>query len=166
LLCIAGVDGLHWDHLLLVETPQTVDENVMNVRLARAIEKASAPSATVAAVWAGAAPYFSKRHSFDLLGKCDRVIARMPVVPGIGRAGHNKFDIAWSVNHHRPDIVAHVFSTELLRDYEPRRVEIDGRPVTFFARRESALVFGGRRISIDDAAKIHETYVREQRQRK
>jgi hypothetical protein len=54
---------------------------------------------------AGAVPYFSKLPSLDMLGLCDRTIARTPLAPGRGFVvGHNRGNGAY-VLARRPDLV-------------------------------------------------------------
>lgn len=82
----------------------------------------------IAVVRAGAIPYFSHRHSIDLLGKCDKVIARSGSVEASFRPGHNKYDLRHSIGGLRPDVIAEVrqhprFRTEeVLRSYGYRQL--------------------------------------------
>ncbi len=64
----------------------------------------TAPDATVAHFWAGAAAYFSQRRGIDLLGKCDPVIARREAKAGLMKPGHNKYDFAHSLAL-QPDVI-------------------------------------------------------------
>ncbi len=65
----------------------------------------TAPTSTVADVWAGSVFYFSHRYGIDMLGKMDRHIARMPAVTDGTKPGHNKFDFDHSLGVLKPDIV-------------------------------------------------------------
>ncbi len=111
----------------------------MNIRYVHAVEKIADPSATVAVAMAGTFPYFSRRECFDLLGKCDAHIARLPAYSGL-RAGHNKFDMEYSIGTYKPDIILHAVDPEdivFTLDYQPVTVEVDGVEVPFLARKDS-----------------------------
>ena len=69
-----------------------------------ALRANTAPDARIAHFWAGAAPYFSQRPALDLLGKCDRTIARQEAKPELMRPGHNKYDFAHSLAK-EPDVI-------------------------------------------------------------
>jgi len=73
-------------------------------RLGLLLARVTAPDATIAYVWAGAAPYFAGRRAVDLLGKNDPTIARTrpagPFVPG-----HDRWSLAYSIGVLRPDLV-------------------------------------------------------------
>jgi hypothetical protein len=69
-----------------------------------ALRANTAPDALIAHFWAGAAPYFSQRPALDLLGKCDRAIARQAAKPGLLKPGHNKYDFAHSLAR-QPDVI-------------------------------------------------------------
>lgn len=156
--CVLAINAIHWDHCLLITPAQTTPENRMNIRLARAVEQVSSAEAKIAVVFAGVTPYFTRRPSVDLLGKCDRTIARLPVVPGQLRAGHNKYDFNLSLREHQPDILLHTFmptEPEVRESYFPARVDIDGEPLVFFVRRGSLVTARVKRISIEDALAIY-----------
>lgn len=68
------------------------------------INACTAPGTTVGAFAAGQIIYYSDRPGVDLLGKSDRVIARMEPA-GEFRPGHNKFSYERSVGQLRPDVV-------------------------------------------------------------
>ena len=87
------------------------------------------PDATVAVGFAGTLPYFTRRHCYDALGKCDAYIARLPAHPEIERAGHNKFDMSYTIMQHKPDAIVHAFSSDLSEFrtlYAPIMVNVDG----------------------------------------
>lgn len=66
------------------------------------------PTARIAYTWAGSMPYYADRFGIDLLGKMDAYIAKAK--PQIGfEPGHNKWDYAYSIDAHRPDIVLQLF---------------------------------------------------------
>jgi hypothetical protein len=68
------------------------------------ISRHARPEATIAVFAAGAAPYFSHRRAFDMLGKTDAVLAHRPAVCCPEWIGHNKFDPAYSLGA-APDLV-------------------------------------------------------------
>ena len=68
-----------------------------------AIAENSNQTATVGVMAAGMVPYFSERYCYDLLGKSDSYIARLPARPNLS-VGHNKFDILYSLEK-EPDIL-------------------------------------------------------------
>ncbi len=137
-LVVIAVNWIHWDHYLFIARPQTTGENRLNIRYALGLEKAAEPDMSVAVLWGGTFPYFSKRICCDLLGKCDYHIARIPAHPNIQRAGHNKYDLTYSLNTHKPDIVIHVvdaMNPAFYNNYWPFIVEIDGTEVSFCVRK-------------------------------
>jgi len=79
-----------------------------DARTARAgllLRASTDPSAVIAATRAGAVTYFSERHSIDLLGKADPIVARMKPV-GVFKPGHDRWDYRGSIDRGHPDIVA------------------------------------------------------------
>lgn len=152
LLCVIAINAIHWDHCLLLTRPQTTNGNRMNIRYALAVEKIAQPDASAAVTLAGVFPYFSQRICIDILGKCDRYIARLPANLKARRAGHNKFDPTYSLNTYKPDVVVHPFGPTvcevLYRDYRPVIVEVDGTQVALCVRKDSQKVKGGRTVGI------------------
>lgn len=65
--------------------------------------------ASIAVVWAGAVPYFSRLHAVDFLGKNDVHIAhlpsRTPFFPG-----HSKWDTPYSISAFQPDLVLQLWT--------------------------------------------------------
>jgi hypothetical protein len=156
-LCMASLIGVHYPHALLIEPPQMVPDNVMNVRLAIAVERITDPSAKLAVTYAGVVPYFTRRPCHDTLGKCDPHIARLRVREGDDRPGHNKFDMEWTLYQVRPDIVLHAFragDAKLDAHYRPVRVEVDDKPVMMLIRRDSTRTHGGTEVSTTEAEQI------------
>lgn len=95
------------------DLPFQVDRNKESVQRALALSRVLDPSATIAVLYAGAVPYFTGMHAIDMLGKVDPYIANLPqqIVPAL-RAfgmstlpGHNKFDLAHSIEATQPDYV-------------------------------------------------------------
>ena len=78
-------------------------------RLGVRIRQCTEADSRVAVVWAGALPYFSRRYSVDLLGKCDPVIARgNPKGKGF-YPGHNKWDYVYSIERYQPDLIVQLW---------------------------------------------------------
>ena len=73
-------------------------------RIGILVKEASRPNARIAVTYAGAPPYFSRRPSVDLLGKCDAVVSRqasyLPFLPG-----HSKWNYHYSLPTYRPDLI-------------------------------------------------------------
>lgn len=140
ILCVGFINAIHWDHWLLLSRPQTTDGNRMNVRFALAVDKIATRDATVAVSWAGTVPYFSKRRCVDILGKCDSYIANLPAHLEVSLAGHNKYDLAYSLNTYKPDIVIHAIDTTIpvtYKHYLPAIVKVDGMQMAVCIRKES-----------------------------
>ena len=68
------------------------------------INACTVPGTTVGAFAAGQIIYYADRPGVDLLGKSDRVIARMEPAAGF-RPGHNKFSYERSVEQLSPDVL-------------------------------------------------------------
>jgi hypothetical protein len=158
-VALLAANAFHWDHWLLVSRPEGTSANQANLMYVRAVEKIAASDATVAVGWAGAFPYFSGRSCFDLLGKCDSHIARLPAHPEIQRSGHNKYDLAYTLTTYTPDILLHWTDTgepEFRRQYRPLIVQVDGTDLVFCARRNDPKVVGGQPINWDTFQQIRE----------
>lgn len=69
----------HSRAILLLARPIQTDGNEDMVRQALLIRQLTDEHATIAVVWAGAAPYFAGRQAIDLLGKNDGKVAREPM---------------------------------------------------------------------------------------
>jgi hypothetical protein len=63
------------------------------------------PDARLAVTWAGIVPYLHGGRCIDILGKCDRRIARTRPHAGETVPGHTKWDYSYSVLAQRPDII-------------------------------------------------------------
>ena len=148
---------VNWDHSLLLQAPQTTQANRMSLRLMRAVEQVADADATAAVTWAGAFPYFQpQRRCFDILGRCDAHIAHRPAVRGNNRAGHNKYDYAYTLAEHKPDLILQSFALNeplFLRDYRPVVAQVDGHDMALFVRRDSPHIHGGQPI---DARRVQE----------
>ncbi len=111
LVAFAAADSLRLYQDLRTFVPWTTDFNYRHTNTGLALRRLTTPSATVAAYWAGALPYFAERAAIDPLGKMDARIARgqavrtaawggMQSVPG-----HNKVDLSYSFVSKRPTFI-------------------------------------------------------------
>jgi hypothetical protein len=92
-------------------------EDAVRVQSGKLLKEITSSEAVIAVLPAGSVPYFSERISVDLLGKNDRVIARLQpnTLPPDNPLseflpGHNKWNYAYSIQSLEPDVV-----------YEPQR---------------------------------------------
>jgi arabinofuranosyltransferase len=99
---VNGKGSLQW----VLDNAYEIPMNIQMTRVGLLIRESSDPGAWVAVAAAGHTPYFSERPTVDVLGKCDRRIARMVRVREF-MPGHDKTDYAYSFGELRPDIVAH-----------------------------------------------------------
>ena len=88
----------------------------------------------VAVVWAGIVPYLLERPAVDLLGRCDAHVAALPGRIDAGRSpcrawtpGHDRWDLAYSVGHLKPDVIVELPGTAAeaapwLGPYRPLRL--------------------------------------------
>jgi len=155
---MVAINYINLDHWLLRLPPSGSPGNRTNIMHVLAAEEVADADATAAVVWAGAFPYFSGRQCFDLLGKCDPHVARLPAHPEVKIAGHNKFDSEYTVSTHRPDIVVgglQIMYPEFFKTYRPIRVTLDGAELTLSVRKASGKISGGERISWSAAQRIH-----------
>lgn len=104
---------------LLGQQPHELDTHEQSLRAALILQKNSAPTARIAVAQAGVLPYFSERPCIDLLGKCDRFIAKGPNTPPANPPfvflqnaplpycwpGHTKFNYTYSLREPMPDLV-------------------------------------------------------------
>jgi len=86
------------------------EEDAIMTRYGLLLRATTPSNATLAVAWAGAPTYYSHRHTVDLLGKADRVIAMEQGQAVAFRPGHNKWDYTYSIAERRPDVIAHVDS--------------------------------------------------------
>lgn len=115
--------------LLLIDPPLEAWGDSWATVDAYAIRAVTTEDASVAVVWAGSIPYFSRRPSIDLLGRCDARIARGPAHPGDFYPGHMKWDYAWSIGELKPDVIAQFWSLDDPASYTTlAAVPEDARP--------------------------------------
>jgi arabinofuranosyltransferase len=129
------------DHLpyskecLLLTRPSDSSDHELYVKVAHLLKAFTNQKARVAVVWAGVVPYFAERECVDMLGKNDRKIAHGPFRPLSEpdemlpfRAGHNKWDYAYSIGQLKPDVVIQLWKG---RDEAYRSLKGDYVPVSF-----------------------------------
>lgn len=106
-----------------------VELNVGDVKLGRLIKLNTPGNASVADHRVGTSFYFSERRGIDLLGKCDRHIARLPALrfSEDTRPGHNKFDLDYSLGVLKPDLVVGFFELPVDEE-EMRRASLSDLP--------------------------------------
>lgn len=101
-----GTDALK--ELLLIKPPMFAADNQQKVEEAQLLKALTKNNATVAIAGAGIIPYFADRPFVDLLGKNDKVIARLPadrrIIPEFV-PGHMKWDYRYSIGQLQPDVV-------------------------------------------------------------
>jgi hypothetical protein len=148
IVCVIAINGIYWDNFLLVARPQSTCDNWMNIKYVLAVKKVAEPNTIVAVTFGGVFPYFSKCKCIDLLGKCDVYIAHQSAHPQIRRAGHNKYDLTYSLEKYKPDIVLHIpyktWFAKLYREYHPVIVEVDGSKMGFCVHNDSTKIRGGK----------------------
>lgn len=93
--------------------PFLVSANEANTRLAVTLTRVLRREAKIAVWFAGVVPYYTGFYAIDVLGKCDRDIARRaPDLSGsvawdgmTSVPGHNKYDLKYSLITRAPDFV-------------------------------------------------------------
>jgi len=88
----------------VVDNAYELPMNVQMTRVGLLIRESSDPQASIAVAAAGSTPYFAERPTVDVLGKCDRRIARLERSRSF-MPGHDKQDYDYSFGALRPDIV-------------------------------------------------------------
>ncbi len=158
--CLLAINcTIHRNYWTLSFPPPGRWANATSVRQAIALDKISAPEARVAVTWAGALPYYSGRYCIDLMGKCDPLIAKMAVKPTIRLAGHNKYDVALSVEKHQPDVVVdsiRIADRTFFHLFRPVVVDVDETPIMFSVRKGSRLITGGKPVSWEEGVRVFE----------
>jgi hypothetical protein len=98
---VNGKGALQW----VADNAYELPMNIQMTRVGLLIRDSTDPQASIAVAAAGSTPYFSERPTVDVLGKCDRRIARLPRSRSF-MPGHDKQDYAYSFGELRPDVVA------------------------------------------------------------
>ncbi len=159
-LCIVtaiAINQVRLPEWLLLRAPDGTRGNRSSMLHVIAADRIARSDATAAVMWAGAFSYFSQRQCFDLLGKCDPYIARLPVRPEVSEPGHNKFDPSYTLSVHGPDLVTEIpgiAPVELLSGYRPLAIRIDDTDVMLAVRYDSRGLHEGTPVSWAEASRI------------
>ncbi len=102
-----------------------VDYDRAATQVGLCLRQSTTADARIAYTWAGSMPYYADRFGIDLLGKMDAHIARAkPQIAFV--PGHNKWDYAYSIDTHKPDLIVQLFRAKpgdhvmiRARGYEP-----------------------------------------------
>jgi hypothetical protein len=149
-VCLLQFNGLHYQgalaEWLLLKRPLNVEDNYNMLRIGLMLRTITTNQAKIAVVWAGNAPYFSNRIAIDLLGRCDKRIARepmripttharlqeqnIPLPPSLFKflafyPGHLKWNYAYSIGKLKPDVIVQLFrSPEEAKPYIANQYKI------------------------------------------
>jgi len=141
-----------WRATLLLPPMPYAGQNANLVAIGLAVRDLTLPGASVEATGIGTIGYYSERRIVDLLGKCDRHVARLPMHQAVRQnpltyffPGHLKWDYGYSIGTLRPDVVAQLWeyshdAVPYLRDYVPIGLVVGEARVSLAARRGSAFV--------------------------
>jgi hypothetical protein len=119
-------------------------DNQTSFERGRFLARTTRADTTFAVHWAGIGPYFADRRAIDVLGRCDRHIARIEVDRFI--PGHSKWEWDYVLDTRAPDIID-LESRNLRRHPSFRRNYVavvmngtpngEGRLPVLFARRDA-----------------------------
>jgi arabinofuranosyltransferase len=118
--------------------PYQTDSNRKNITIALALNELTTANATVAVLWGGTIPYYSKNlKAIDMLGKSDTYIASLPPdlnAPYNGMkslVGHNKYDLKYSIIKLKPTYVQqfHWFHQDISEYGKENYVEVNWKGV-------------------------------------
>lgn len=121
------------EEMFLLRPALGVEDNELNVRMARLARGLAKEDETIAVVTAGVLPYFAERNTIDILGKADPAIARMESRRASGlfsfEPGHTKWNYYHSICTMKPDWVLQLWkrpeeADECLSSY--RRIDTLG----------------------------------------
>ena len=136
-MVLALLGYAHWTfQVTSVEREQTfrkmfAPKDLERIRIGKWLRQASEPDIVVAVYAAGQIPYFSRRQAHDMLGLNNEYIANLKTRElGSGRAGHEKFDVDYTLGTIRPDVIVDPHLIEGLLSHE--RVRAEYRPLTRF----------------------------------
>jgi len=106
--------------------PPSAIDNYGQMLMATRINQVTALDARIAVIWAGTVPYFTRRPAIDILGKCDREIAKQPAFPGLEFfPGHNKWNYYRSFGLLDPDVITQMWHRpELARPFLAGRFQV------------------------------------------
>jgi len=138
--------------LLFVDPLPYIDKGRDLTVRALAARQLTRPAGSVAATGVGTIGYYSERRIVDLLGKCDRHVARLPMRRATRQnpftyflPGHLKWDYAYSIGELKPDLVAQLWeypeeARPYLVDYVVTTTMVGGEPLQIAARKGSTAV--------------------------
>jgi hypothetical protein len=141
-----------WRTLLFIDPLPYIDKDRDLTVRALAARQLTNAGASVAATGVGTIGYYSERRIVDLLGKCDRRVARLPMRRATRQnpltyflPGHLKWDYAYSIGELKPDLVAQLWeypaeAQPYLRDYVVTTTMVGGEPLQMAARKGSTAV--------------------------
>jgi len=116
---------------LLLRMPTGAEHNLKHASIASKMITILDPDDTVAVDAAGVIPYFTDLRSIDMLGKCDRWIARsVPNLPGDPtelHVGHHKKNYEYSIFVLQPDALC-VWSMRNVLDYVGQGLDFNQFP--------------------------------------
>ena len=141
IICVISINITESDEILFKARPYSAWDNRHNIMITHAVGKISKPDNTILVGYAGTVPYFTKYRCFDILGKCDEYIARTPVLPNKNRPGHNKYDLYYSINTYKPDIMPHTMfhnpQDYITSAYTPVIVTVDEADIPLMVKNNS-----------------------------
>ncbi len=106
-------------------------KDLERIRIGKWLREASEQDTVIAVYAAGQIPYFSRRYTHDMLGLNDEYIANLKTRElGSGRAGHERFDVDYTVDTIRPDVLVDPHLIDGMLSHE--RVRAEYRPLTRF----------------------------------
>ena len=136
-MALALLSYAHWTfQVTSVEREQAfrrsfAPKDLERIRIGKWLREASEPDTVVAVYAAGQIPYFSRRYTHDMLGLNDETIANLETRGfGSGRAGHEKFDVDYTVDTVRPDVLVDPHLVDGLLSHE--RIRAEYRSLTRF----------------------------------
>lgn len=141
-----------WRTLLFIDPLPYIDKGRDLTVRALAARQLTRPQGSVAATGVGTIGYYSERRIVDLLGKCDRHVARLPMRRATRQnpftyflPGHLKWDYAYSIGELKPDLVAQLWeypeeARPYLVDYVVTTTMVGGEPLQIAARKGSNAV--------------------------
>ena len=137
--------------IMLQKKPFQTEANKDNIKIALALDKLTAPNATVGVFWAGTIPYYTGRKAMDFLGKSDRYIAQLP--PDTSGSiswdnmksvpGHNKYDLNYSIKSLEPTYIERTKwgRQDLTEWVKTKYVKVRYNGATLILLKDSPLVF-------------------------
>ena len=130
--------------MFLLYEPHFIEGNKWNLEIVQAVKSITTNEAVIAVTGAGSIPYFTERHSYDVLGKIDSYIAHLPNhIPSGGlvniRPGHMKWDYEYTFGQLKPDMILGIWENReeaepILTEYYTT-ISVDG--MNYLVRKDS-----------------------------